>query len=545
MRVLSVGAAAVVLGMLSSCGENGLAVYNSAPSVTLTWPLDGAEFPEKEAIFFEGVVDDDGGLDNLRVEFLDSVSGPMTEEVTVEEDGSVLLVTSTLERGQHTIVLRAVDDAAESDEHAITINIIPVPERPSIQIMHPDTLGNEKGLDGSPFIFAADVDDYQDPPEDLVVELVANPYGLVCTMSPDGAGHVQCPATLPLGEYQLTFTVTDTDGNTAIANAPFSVVTRGDFDLDGDGFSPNGGDCNDSNDTVYPGAPEICDGLDNDCNERTAIDVGTECYDDDGDSFCETPPCVNTTKTLSDCDDTNPARFPDPSAKEIVNNLDDDCDGIIDETTVVYDDDGDGYCETPPCINTSNTESDCDDDNGEVNPGEREICSDGIDNDCNGSLNDKDAIGCRNFYFDDDGDTYGVSGAQECYCDAGKYPYTGLNTTDCYDSNAAARPGQTNFYPTDRGDGSYDYDCNRSEEKQYRGSFSGCAWKFAPFSCNVKAKGWKSTEPRCGNSGTYVPDCDGTYDVVCIVLCAYSDPSKCTHCWDCEADEKSYTQNCR
>jgi len=405
VRVLSLCTVVLALGAVSGCRESALTVRNSAPSVTLTWPLDGAEFPENEAIFFEGEVGDDGGLDGLDVQWLDSVSGPMSDEVEIEPDGKVLLVTSTLERGQHTIVLRAVDEGAESDEHAITINIIPVPERPSIDIEHPDTLGNEKGLEGTPFIFAASVNDYQDPPEDLVVELVASPYGLVCTMSPDGAGNAQCPANLPLGQYQLTFTVTDSDDNEAVANAPFSVVTRNDFDMDGDGFSPNGGDCNDSNDTVYPGAPEICDGLDNDCNERTAIDVGTECYDDDGDSYCEEPPCVNTSQTLKDCDDTNPARFPDPTAKELVNGLDDNCNGIVDETTVVYDDDGDGYCETPPCINVTNTASDCDDDNGEVNPGENEICSDGLDNDCNGSQNDKDAIDCTNFYYDGDGDT--------------------------------------------------------------------------------------------------------------------------------------------
>ncbi|MFT4979275.1 MAG: hypothetical protein ACI8S6_005185, partial [Myxococcota bacterium] len=421
---------------LTACGgDSSVLKLDSSPAVIITAPISGAEFAEGDTIIFEGLVDDDDPPEDLIVNWISSVSGALEEDSYVESDGTVQLFTSTLEPGNHTIVLRAIDLDNNAEDAMIDITIIDLPDKPSVTILHPDLKGVEKGLDGSPFIFMAEVSDYQEPAEDLVVELLANPYGLVCTMSPDGSGIAQCPGTLPLGPYTLTYTVTDSDGNSSVANAPFSVVGPGDYDADLDGYTPNGGDCNDSSPYVYPGADEICDGLDNDCIDLTAIDVGTECYDDDGDGYCEDPPCVNTPNTLADCDDTSAARYPDPSIPEEVNGVDDDCDGLTDEGTVVYDDDSDGYCEQPPCINVSSNEQDCDDGDGNINPGEDELCSDGVDNDCDGLDNEEDAIGCEEFFYDGDGDTYGVSGATECWCDDGVYPYTGLDTDDCYDSN--------------------------------------------------------------------------------------------------------------
>ena len=182
----------------------------------------------------------------------------------------------------------------------------------------------------------------------------------------------------------------------------------------------------------------------------------------------------------------------------------------------------------------------------EVHPGAwTRSAADGLDNDCNGLDNERDAIGCKDFYYDEDGDTYGISGSKQCWCDTGKSPWTGKNTNDCYDKNANARPGQANYFKVDRGDGKYDFNCDRAEERRWRGRATSCAWKFAPFSCKLNGEGWVSTEPRCGGSADYRPDCDGEYDVLCIVLCAYSDPTKCPHCWSCEPDDESRTQACR
>jgi predicted outer membrane repeat protein len=140
------------------------------------------------------------------------------------------------------------------------------------------------------------------------------------------------------------------------------------IDSDGDGFTPAEGDCNDSDGNVYPGAPEICDGKDSDCDGDKPIEEADE--DFDGWLVCE-----------GDCDDyDNNTR---PEATEICDYKDNDCDGIIPDE---LDEDGDGF---------SLCDDDCDDLNADMWPGNFEIC-DELDNDCDGGVDN----------IDDDNDGY-------------------------------------------------------------------------------------------------------------------------------------------
>lgn len=125
-------------------------------------------------------------------------------------------------------------------------------------------------------------------------------------------------------------------------------ICSGTTDLDGDGWSTPQ-DCDDTNPTIHPFAPEICDGLDNDCN-GLVDDGGTIYYTDaDGDGFGDpstgmltcTPP-TGAVPNGDDCDDTDPAVY--PGALEVCDGIDNDCDGIVDEGSTWYTDaDGDGY----------------------------------------------------------------------------------------------------------------------------------------------------------------------------------------------------------
>jgi len=94
-------------------------------------------------------------------------------------------------------------------------------------------------------------------------------------------------------------------------------------DEDGDGWTVEDGDCDDTDDTINPGETEVpCDGDDNDCNPKTEDDPADG--DGDGITVCD-----------GDCDDTT--HLVSPDAPEVLGNAtDDDCDSSTDEVQVLY-----------------------------------------------------------------------------------------------------------------------------------------------------------------------------------------------------------------
>ncbi|TNE87567.1 MAG: hypothetical protein EP330_17880 [Deltaproteobacteria bacterium] len=538
------------VALLAACtGDQSIRIQNVAPSVSITSPITDAVFEEAETITFTGVIQDDRPIEDLSYRWASSVDGELPTLDVPDAEGNVELVTANLSAGVHVIELQAIDGDGLDGSDNITITIEEIPELPSIRVIVP-TGGSSDAPQSLPFIMLANVSDAQDPPDQLVVTVSDDSNGLLCYAVPDGNGDAQCTYTWDtLGNYLVTFQVEDTDGNTARANLAIRVVDPLDFDADGDGYSPNGGDCNDSNINVYPGADEICDGLDNDCIGTTAIDQGTDCYDDDGDGYCESPPCTNTsgTPSIPDCDDGDASRYPDPTVNERVNGVDDDCDGVVDENTSVYDDDGDGFCESGNCVNANGTQPDCDDGNTEISPAATENCATAYDDNCDGLSNNQNATGCTNYYYDQDGDGYGLPGSNsQCWCSGGSAPYTGTNTNDCYDQNANARPNQTGWFASHRGDGSFDYNCDNAQEKRYNGRSSPCYAEFAPFTCETNSAGWSSSEPACGGSGTYVPDCSNSYDAICMAACLITGTYlSCTQCYTCDERYNTQQQQCR
>jgi hypothetical protein len=165
-------------------------------------------------------------------------------------------------------------------------------------------------------------------------------------------------------------------------------------------LSATAGDCNDSDSSMNPGRTEICDGKDNNCNGQIdeGFNVGQSCTVGLGE-------CARTGQYVCKADGTGTEcnATPGTPTPEVCDGLDNDCDGQPDDGVllVFYKDiDGDGYtdgttqvgCTAPSGYVLSATSGDCNDNDPNINPGKAEIC-DGIDNNCNGQPDEVDVCG--------------------------------------------------------------------------------------------------------------------------------------------------------
>jgi len=177
-------------------------------------------------------------------------------------------------------------------------------------------------------------------------------------------------------------------------------------------------------------------------------------------------------KGVGDCNDNNDKIY--PGAPEECNGIDDNCAGGADETCV--DGDGDGYCTgnvsaSKGCPNGGN---DCNDTDSTVHPGAQEDCSTTFDDNCNGLLNEKNALNCVTFFEDTDGDGYG-NGTGGCFCQQ-QNKFTATRGGDCDETDAKIHPGATETC-----DG-------KNNDCDYK-SFVGAQYKGAPITMNTYSYG--------------------------------------------------------
>ncbi|MFA4846229.1 MAG: putative metal-binding motif-containing protein [Patescibacteria group bacterium] len=175
------------------------------------------------------------------------------------------------------------------------------------------------------------------------------------------------------------------------------------------------------------------------------------CEDKDNDNFCEN----SVQESDQDCNDN--VAFIHPGASEVCDNVDQNCNGVVDESTgsVWYlDKDNDGFGDSDQSIVDGcdganflvSIGNDCDDEDVNVNPNATEVCN-GKDDDCDEDVDDEDTSidksTTKTWYVDEDGDGFGDGNVTLFSCDQPN-DYV-ANADDCDDSATDVYPDSDEF----------------------------------------------------------------------------------------------------
>ena len=251
------------------------------------------------------------------------------------------------------------------------------------------------------------------------------------------------------------------DGKNNDCNDPsWPAVPADETDDDNDSFLKCEADCNDTDPTIYPEAPQICDAKNNDCSHPSWPELnGTNEYDDDTDTF---------TECSGDCDDTNAAVY--PGASQVCDGKNNDCTDPgwpaipADET----DDDNDSFLKC---------EADCNDTDAAIYPGAPQIC-DGKNNDCN----DPNWPAVPADEMDDDNDSF-LKCEPDCD-DADPTVYSGaLQVCNDGKNNDCSHPNWPDLNGTNEYDDDMDTftecsgDCDDADASTYPGASQVCDGK--------------------------------------------------------------------
>jgi len=257
-----------------------------------------------------------------------------------------------------------------------------------------------------------------------------------------------CDGGVDVGATDGTLLYADTDGDT------YGDPSSGTVTCAANGLVTNDLDCDDTDRAVRPGATEVCNAVDDDCDPATDEDqvAGTTWYSDvDGDGLgdasatlqaCTQP--ANAVAVSGDCDDADDTVLAGPSWYD-----DNDLDGFGDPDTFV------AACSQPQ-VGFVNQGGDCNDNSNVSYPGADEIC-DTLDNDCD-TVADNNAVDAVTFYTDTDFDLFGDPALPVVACT--QPSDASAAGTDCDDSDPTSFPGNIEIC-----DGGVDNDCDPSSDE--------------------------------------------------------------------------------
>jgi hypothetical protein len=295
------------------------------------------------------------------------------------------------------------------------------------------------------------------------------------------------------------------------------------------------GDCDDANRDVAPGVAEVCDGVDQDCDGAADEGVQAELFADaDGDGFGDIAqpivacPGAAVSANGMDCDDADAGVR--PWAVERCNDVDDDCDGAVDDGLIAawfadVDQDGFGDADALPTftcapeVGATRVVGDCDDRRGNVHPYALETC-DGLDNDC-----DPASVEARlTVWPDADGDGHAAFDAEAlsvCAVEPGMSRWR----DDCDDADASRAPdrAETCDGVDNDCDGVVDEGVSRPVWADADGDGHGDPSTLPLEACTVEV-GWSAVGDDCDDGDREVhpdraevcdgldQDCDGVVD---------------------------------
>lgn len=192
---------------------------NSAPTCSISSPVDGDYAAEGETVNLRGRVDDvDVPEDWLAVTWSSDQDGVVATS-TPDSSGNVLASTSTLSAGAHTLSMVATDEVGATCTALVSFS---VSTPPTIELKAP--LDGDEFEEGDNVFFWAEVDDGEDAPDDLLVTWTSSVDGLISTQGADSTGSILFSLdTLSVGTHTLLATVEDLTGLTATEVIVFEV----------------------------------------------------------------------------------------------------------------------------------------------------------------------------------------------------------------------------------------------------------------------------------------------------------------------------------